>query len=202
MYNLDGPTLAYFAGVMDGEGCIGIRRTKARPKVGLSTRYTASVTVGNTNRELIARLATVFDAGSVTYRYATRRKRACYLWALSSRPARDVLDALMPYLVVKKEQAAVVLDFVDGFESHKGARPGAFGGTRVSAPELARRAALYERIRELNRVGNPTQLELSPDGKKSVGVTADFRRPSTTPLCNFDRLDAISDLDSLDDVHP
>ena len=202
MLELDGPTLAYFAGVMDGEGCIAIRRTKARPKVGLSTRYSVSVTVGNTNRELIARLACAFDAGSVTYRYPTRRKRGCYLWALSSHPARVVLEALMPYLVVKRAQAKLVLEFIDGFESHKGARPGAFGGTRVSEPELARRAALYQRTRELNRVGNPTQREFSPNGKKSVGVTSQFRRSTSSHLSEFDRLDAIADLDSLDHIHP
>lgn len=202
MKDLDAPTLAYFAGVMDGEGCVSIRRTKARPSVGLSTRYSVSVIVGNTNRELIARLASAFDAGSITYRYATRRKRACYLWALSSGPARAVLEALLPYLVVKKAQAEVVLDFIHGFDSHKGARRGAFGGTRVSEVELARRTALYERIRQLNRVGNVAQLELSPDGKKSIGVTAEFRRVLGTPLFNLDRLDPIADLDPQDHVDP
>jgi hypothetical protein len=202
MRTLDGQALAYFAGVVDGEGCISIHRTKARPIVGLSTRYSVSVTVGNTSRELIARLVTAFDAGSVIYRYASRRKRACYLWSLSSGPARIVLEALMPYLIVKREQAVTVLEFIDGFESHKGARRGSFGGTRVSEVELARRAALYDRIRELNRVGNPSQSEFSPNGKNSVAVTKEFRSTADTPLFNFDRLDPITDLDSLDDVHP
>jgi hypothetical protein len=104
--------------------------------------------------------------------------------------------ALMPYLVVKSAQAAVVLDFIDGFDSHKGGRRGSFGGTRVGEIELARRAALYERIRELNRVGNPSQSEFSPNGKRSIGVTAEFRKLPGTPLFNFDRLDSVANLDS------
>jgi hypothetical protein len=190
-------TLAYLAGVMDGEGCISIRRTKARPNGGLSTRYSVSVTVGNTNRDLIAVLVSAFGVGSVTYRYATRRKRACYLWALSSGGAQTVLEALLPYLVIKRQQAAVVLEFIEQFDSHKGGRPGAFGARRVGESELARRAALYEEIRILNRVGNPDQLGLSPNGKMSVGITAAFRVPECRASFDLDRFDTVADPDAL-----
>jgi hypothetical protein len=201
MSHLDSRVLAYVGGVMDGEGCISIRRTKARPAAGLSTRYSVSVTVGNTSGELIAYLVGVFEAGCVVYRYGSPRKRACYLWCLSSRPARIVLDALLPYLLVKRPQALLVLEFINGFDSHKGGRRGAFGATRLGQAELARRAALYAEVRKLNRVGNPTQLGFSPNGKKSIGVTSQFRPLTGKALPDFDRLDSVTDLDAQHRLH-
>ncbi len=199
MNGTDPLTLAYFAGVMDGEGCIAIRRTRPRAQ-GSSTRYSVSVTVGNTSRELIARLISAFDVGSVVYRYATRQKKACYLWSISSGGARIVLEALLPYLVVKRPQAEVVLEYIHRFDSFKGGRSGAKGAPRVSDAELARRAALYVRSRELNRVGNASQTEFSPNGKLSVAVTARFRLLARVPLVNSDGLDAVADLDGLQDI--
>ncbi len=158
------------------------------------------MTVGNTRRELIARLILAFNVGSVMYRYATRKKKACYLWSVSSGGARVVLEALLPYLIVKRIQAEVVLEYMHRFNSFKGGRSGAFGAPRVGEAELARRAALYFRIRELNRVGNADQTELSPNGRHSVAMTAQFRALATVPLVNADGLDTVSDLDDPDDI--
>jgi hypothetical protein len=101
--------LAYLAGIIDGEGCIAIRKSK-RTGTCKSTRYAAAVTVGNTSRHLIEQLVGTFGVGCVTYRYPTKTKRACYLWSLPSRGAREVLRAVQPYLIVKREQAAVLLE--------------------------------------------------------------------------------------------
>jgi hypothetical protein len=165
--------LAYLAGVIDGEGCIGIRKTK-RTGSCKSTRYAAAVTVGNTSRLLIEQLVGAFGVGCVTYRYPTKTRRACYLWSLSSRGARDVLRAVQPYLVVKSEQASVLLEFIDNFDSFKGARPGKKGGQLVSPEELARRERLYQQLRALNRVGPRSDDRGRADGRKSVGVTTEF----------------------------
>ena len=165
--------LAYLAGVVDGEGCIGIRKTK-RTGTWKSTRYAAIVTVGSTSRDLIEDLVTAFRVGCVTYRFPTKTKRSCYVWTVSSVGARHVLRLLRPYLIVKREQAAVLLEFIDNFDSFKGARPGKKGGLLVSAEELARRERLYQQLRTLNRVGPRADERQSSDGRRSVGVTAEF----------------------------
>jgi hypothetical protein len=166
-------TLAYLAGVIDGEGCIAIRKTK-RTGSFKSTRYSASITVGNTSRLLIEQLMAVFTAGCVTYRYPTKSKRACYVWTVSSLGARKVLRLVRPYLIVKSEQAAVLLEFIDEFDSFKGARLGKKGGQLVSPEELARRERLYQQMRYLNRVGPRVEDRPPSDGRMSVGVTAEF----------------------------
>jgi hypothetical protein len=87
---------------------------------------------------------------------------------------------LQPYLIVKSQQAAVLLEFVDNFDSFKGARPGKKGGQVVSPDELARREALYQRMRSLNRVGPRAEDRTRPGGRMSVGVTAEFAVTSTS----------------------
>ena len=117
---------------------------------------------------------TAFRVGCVTYRYPTKTKRSCYVWTVSSVGARDVLRLLHPYLIVKREQAGVLLEFIDKFDSFKGARPGKKGSLLVSSEELARRERLYQQLRALNRVG-PRDGERQPsDGRRSVGITAEF----------------------------
>ncbi len=88
-----------------------------------------------------------------------------------------------PYLIVKRRQAAVLLEFVDDFDSFKGARPGKKGGQLVSTDELARRERLYQEMRSWNRVGPRADDVSRPDGRMSVGVTAEFaaiRRSATS----------------------
>jgi hypothetical protein len=172
---VDAVELAYVAGIVDGEGCIAIRF--ANPTGSMrSVSYSAVVTVGNTSRALIEYLVSLYAVGCVTYRAPTKTRRSSYLWTIESRKAREVIAPLRPYLVVKRAQADVLMDFVDNFDSFKGARLGHKGGMRIGAEELARRRALYEQMRALNRVG-PRHGELRlTDGRKSIGVTAEFIR--------------------------
>jgi hypothetical protein len=176
---------AYVAGIVDGEGYIGIAKTKKTGSMR-STRYAGVLIVGNTSRRLIEELVGAFGVGSVSYRRGGERTKGCFLWAIQSRNARDVLARVRPYLVIKRAQAELVIEFVDGFESFKGGRPGKFGGQTVSERELARRSRIYDEIRRLNRVGPGTDdvAVQMDEGKQSRGMTAEFAvdppaRPTT-----------------------
>lgn len=181
MREIGNETAAYVAGIVDGEGHVGVAKTKQTGSMR-STRYAGVLIVGNTSRQLIEELVAVFGIGSISYRRGSERTKGFFLWAIQSRNARDVLVRVRPYLVVKRAQADLVIEFVDGFESFKGGRAGKFGGQTVSERELARRSRIYEELRRLNRVGPGTddvtvQME---DGKRSRGMTAEFavERPS------------------------
>ena len=190
---------AYLAGIIDGEGCISVRRAKPN-KFEKSPRYFATVTVGNTSRPLIERLFEAFSGGSVTYRFATKTKKACWLWSVRSANALNVVRAVRPYLLVKREQADLLVKFVEGFESFKGGRRGRFGAPRISSAELERREALYLEMKALNKVGPRNGTPAAPYGRLSRGVTEEFRRPVGAPLLDLDRLDLVTDLDSAHDV--
>jgi hypothetical protein len=199
MNDLSPTQAAYFAGIIDGEGCISIRKSECN-KFERSPRYAARITVGNTSRHLIEQIFLLFG-GSVAYRFGTTKKRPCWLWSLQSRKAREVIRVVRPYLVVKVEQADLLAEFIDNFESFKGARPGHFGGQRTSQAEVDRREALFVRMKALNRVGASPGQEAAPGNRTSRGVTAEFARAVRPSLLDPDDLDLIPDLDAEDDVH-
>lgn len=99
--------VAYLAGMIDGEGCIGTTRTgKARSLV-------ARVTIANTNHACLRSLKESFG-GSVT----VRAKGAKETWkpfgaiCWTNRDAQRVLEATLPYLLIKKPQALLALELI------------------------------------------------------------------------------------------
>ena len=131
------------------------------------------VTVGNTSRQLIEYLIGLYGVGCVTYRAPTKTRRGSYLWTVQSKNARAVIAPVRDFLVIKRQQADLLVEFVDGFESFKGARPGHRGGILVSEAEMTRRVAFHDRMRQLNRTGPRDEPTLT-DGRKSRGVTKEF----------------------------
>jgi len=63
MRELTNEAAAYVAGIVDGEGYIGVARTKRTGSMR-STRYAGMLIVGNTSRRLIEELASTFGVGS------------------------------------------------------------------------------------------------------------------------------------------
>ena len=101
---------AYLAGIIDGEGCITIRKQ--------GSYYVPSVLIGNTNETLINHIKALLDYESIEYcmRYEDRGDRinARPSWTinLSSRDrVIKFLNLVLPYLVSKKDQALLVLDW-------------------------------------------------------------------------------------------
>lgn len=103
--------LAWLAGIIDGEGCIDLSRRSRARAVG----YHMRVSVSNTDVRLVARcqqitgLGRVAQLGGETRRRMRDRWRPCYAWSVSTRQAEDVLRLVLPYLVIKREQADLAL---------------------------------------------------------------------------------------------
>lgn len=101
---------AYLAGIVDGEGCITIRKQ--------GPYYVPSISISNTNEVLINHIKTLLDYESIKYcmRYEDRgdRTNARPAWSinlLSRERVSKFLNLVMPYLVAKKDQAKLVLDW-------------------------------------------------------------------------------------------
>lgn len=96
--------LAYLAGIFDGEGTVTVRTVKSREYGG--------VAVSNTDRALIKWLAR-FGGGVTVNRHPKTDTQVCYSWYLSrSDDTIDFLEALLPFLIIKKERAQSKLDFL------------------------------------------------------------------------------------------
>jgi hypothetical protein len=91
---------AYFAGFLDGEGCIqsylGSKRQSRRPKI----------TIAQKDPAVLRRLQSTFGGGLW---YSDTRDH--YLWYSDNlKLTRWILEGVAPYLVLKKRQAQVALE--------------------------------------------------------------------------------------------
>ena len=103
--------LAYIAGIVDGEGYIGIsadhrKRNPVRPC------WRLRVSVTNNNEWLMQYLKFAFG-GSVTMKSGSRVK-PCYDWVLNRGKAAEFLKLILPYLRLKRPQAEIAIKFQSG----------------------------------------------------------------------------------------
>ena len=98
---------AYIAGILDGEGSISYYQRKNRPS-GFWT-----IEIANTNLDLIHLLEWRLGYGFVCERthHDTRHKRAWYFFIRQKVGMVHFLQGVMPYLVVKKENAWKALEW-------------------------------------------------------------------------------------------
>ncbi len=95
--------LAYTAGIVDGEGCIHLMKTKSR-------QYSIRVIVSNTNEWLIQWLKMEYG-GVITKRQGKGKRKTVYRWTIATARAADFLTIILPYLMLKRSQAELALKF-------------------------------------------------------------------------------------------
>lgn len=108
--NLTEEEKGYFAGFLDGEGSIVISEYG-------NGYYRASMTIYNTDKETIEYLCRKLDYSideGVDVRNDNRHNRNCYMFSIRRQDELlRFLKKLKPYLVTKKEQAEVAIEFLD-----------------------------------------------------------------------------------------
>jgi hypothetical protein len=132
--------LAYIAGFVDGEGCIGFCR--------LRTYVFPRVLVTNTDFDILEDLQAKFggDIKPLSLRKANWKQG--YTWRLSNMRAVDFLDAIRPWLRIKDRQADTVFCWA-------AVRPG-----KGKRPDRDATSLLVEHMTWLNRKG--VNIEQSP----------------------------------------
>jgi hypothetical protein len=145
---------AYLAGLIDGEGSFVIQKTSvdkiAKSSKCLSPKYLAYFCIGMVDKEPLDLIQETIGAGKVYEERVPERRsiwRIRFAGRLSLMP---FVENLLPYLIVKKKQAELMLDFCKNWESpvnENGRR------AKVSEKELQRREEAYLTMRKLNAVG-------------------------------------------------
>jgi hypothetical protein len=107
---------AWSAGIVDGEGSVeihhrGSRRIKNKPGQK-SEDFTLLLGVGNTDARMPRKLYDLFggNVGKQDFDPGTGQLRM-YYWRVYNKRAASILRQLLPYLVTKKEQAELGLEF-------------------------------------------------------------------------------------------
>jgi hypothetical protein len=142
MYQEDKTKWSYLAGMVDGEGCIGMWRTKARAHDFATSgktygSFNLRIQIYNTSEELMKWLVANFGGVYHSRVLASVKHKNSYNWRPKGEAnTKKMLLGMLPYLVIKREQAKLALEYI--------ALP------RNSPKE---REPLYQRIRQLNQKG-------------------------------------------------
>jgi len=104
--------IGYFAGIVDGEGCIDI--TKGNRKNGKSY-FTSRLHIVNTDINLMEWLKERIGMGSYYREHRERdNHKKCYTFVISAvNDLLGILKAIEPYLVIKKEKAQEIIKLLE-----------------------------------------------------------------------------------------
>lgn len=98
--------LGYLAGLVDSEGCINIKCTRKR-------YYTLQIVVAQGNEHLLTYWQKRTGLGHIyaMKKEKTGNKNQSWQWYLNQEDATTLLYLILPYLILKKEEAKVALEF-------------------------------------------------------------------------------------------
>lgn len=105
---------AYMAGLIDGEGCIGIYKTCGSGKHRrVYPQYVMSLGMSNTHLGVIKWICQMFGG---TYHIANSGAKnpkysVAWSWKITARHAKWVLEQVIPYLRIKRDQAEIAIEF-------------------------------------------------------------------------------------------
>lgn len=99
--------LKYIAGFFDGEGSVYISKSKSHDKDILRL----NISIGNTNKEVLDYICETFQTGKVKLDRITKGNKNFYVWWRGGYTAAEILKAIEPYMLVRKEQAILGIQF-------------------------------------------------------------------------------------------
>lgn len=165
--------LAYIAGIVDGEGSIMVMRQASeafmqqRAKSGcFHPHYHPCVRIGMQNRSALDLIVKTFGFGKVYQEKPKPGQRPIFRFMIRSRDDVMIfLRSILPYLLVKKEQALLAIQFMCDWTSHN--------GSRLTPEVQQKREAAWAEMRKLNGVIS-TPATTKPRGKRGREKSAPF----------------------------
>ena len=155
--------LAYLAGIVDGEGSIG-----AHWRTNSSVSFHVNFQVGMTQVGAIDLFVKIFGGHIHIEKRRTKSGKPIYKWQIYARKAANCLEKLLPYLIIKREQArdAIVLARMHR-ERHSG--KGSTPGYSLPIPEsdVLMRKEIAKRIYQRNFVSNARCRKWDVNGKNN-----------------------------------
>lgn len=135
------------ATLIDGEGYVGLLRD--RPE---STHFCPTIVIANTCHAWMQAWRDRLGRGRLYIQDRNpETQKSALRWVVNKRAdAVYILKHILPYLIVKRERAELLLSFYTG-------RP--LKGTWLGEEELLRREKIYWRLRDLNKKGPSESVE-------------------------------------------
>ena len=152
--------ISYAAGLVDGEGYIGIQET------GSSMQLRLKIAMTDKGLPSLIAMHRAFGGHLAEDRPVGERTRASHVWRLNGRKAADLIERMLPKLLTKAEPARIALQFQQMLDE----APKRTNRQAVWDDEMRRRARVFRaRIQEANRTGpDPAPPMLPPERPLAV----------------------------------
>lgn len=125
-------TLAYIAGIVDNQGSIFIRQYK----VNNSRNYSLSMAIYHKEKSILEFVQDFFQAGKIY------RDRQGYQIKLGASDTDKILRELLPYLILRKEEAELAIKFQQAKK---------YDSRPLSDEERQFRRSCYEEMKRLKK---------------------------------------------------
>ncbi len=102
--------LAYAAGIMDGEGCVGIYK-KRETRVRLGYTYGLAVEITMCSSTIPMWLHKNFGGSLNDYAGRKENHKRIFVWQVVAQQAKSFLELILPYLKEKSGQAKIAVEF-------------------------------------------------------------------------------------------
>jgi len=153
--------LAYMAGIIDGEGCISInavQNSKKHPTIN----YKVRLMISSTSYDLGEWLVENFGGHCYEKNVYSQKHAKGFTWVLYCSQAGRVIEAVLPYLVIKRNQAELVVAYRKLQENSTRTYVGQF----KFSPSIRQDVASMMRV--LNKRGPKSVTTNTPDTKKLI----------------------------------
>ena len=143
--------LAYTAGIVDGEGCIGVGRNSRNNRT-----YFIRILVANTDVLLLEWLKQQWGGDIALRKHKNHQNWKPYrCWRISHRRALDFLRQIRPYLIIKQAQADLALQMpsLKKYRSLRIPTQGIPPGSCLSDDSLHELEFLKQQMHKLNQKG-------------------------------------------------
>lgn len=155
---IENTILAYLAGFIDGEGCIGLIKTRGYGKRAENTTpyYLVNISATNCIKAPLELLMECFGGGVYMHHRPSAKDKDCWRWTIRAKKAVMAIKDLYPYLRVKKPQAEQCLKFAATINNNSLCRTikkGRLAGTRVKSSVMQKRELIAEQLSILNKQG-------------------------------------------------
>lgn len=144
---------AYYAGIMDGEGCISIYH---QPKPGSPDilRYNVRIQVGMTDSRAVRKMYDQYG-GTVYTRLKSKNPnwKLSTMWYLTGKRVTRFLLDIYPYLILKTGQAELALELRNLIALRRRHEKGRKGTIPLTQGEYTQRKSLKTAMHVLNRRG-------------------------------------------------
>lgn len=149
--NLTKMQCSYLAGFIDADGCIQIDGKNGENK----RPWTLTVTLYNCNNTALEEMRDWIGSGKVKCRDRNPEKwNKSYALRYRAATATKIIKRTMPYMLVKKGQAVVAMEFLETFGRNNYEGSSWQGGRKVKKEALRKREQLKLKLQSLTGTAN------------------------------------------------